>query len=155
MLNITHAKAMKNRVSIYWDFENVRVPDRAECLIDFAQSRGDLITKKVYSHWRRETSASEYALDGVGFDRIDVQEEFENSADLQLESDCLKELFSSLSPDIIILVSGDKDFAFLVRQLQRYQKQVIIFGRQGVTSYKLILLADEFHFAEELCQLVA
>lgn len=147
MLNITHASAMKNRVSIYWDFENVRVPDRAECLIDFAQSRGDLITKKVYSHWHRETPAFEYALDRVGFERIDVQGEFENSADWQLESDCLKELFSSLSSDIIILVSGDQDFAFLVRQLQRYQKQVIIFGLQNVTSYKLIRLADEFHFA--------
>lgn len=155
MLNITHAKAMKNRVSIYWDFENVKVPYQAECLIDFAQSRGDLITKKVYSHWHQETSASENALDRVGFDRIDVQGEFKNSADLQLMSDCRKELKSSLSSDIIILVSGDKDFASLVSQLQRYQKRVIIFGRQDVTNKKLSRLADEFHFAEELCQLVA
>lgn len=154
MLNITHVSAMKNRVSIYWDFENVRVPYLSECLIDFAQSRGDLITKKVYSHWWRETPAFEYALDSVGFERIDVQGEFENSADWALESDCTEELFCSLSPDIIILVSGDKDFAFLVNQLQRNRKQVIIIGRQGVTNYKLMRLADEFHFVEELCQLV-
>jgi hypothetical protein len=145
---------MKNRVSIYWDFENVRVPDQAKCLIDFAQSRGDVVTKKVYSHWRRETWAFEYALDHVGFERVDVQEEFKNSADLKLKSDCRAELLSDLSPDIIILVSGDGDFASLVSELRLCRKHVIVFGRRGVTSYKLRWLADEFYFAEQLCQLV-
>ena len=145
---------MKNRVSIYWDFENVRVPDQAKCLIDFAQSRGDVVTKKVYSHWRRETWAFEYALDHVGFERVDVQEEFKNSADLKLKSDCRAEHFSNLSHDLIILVSGDKGFASLVSELRLHRKQVIVFGRQGVTSSKLRWLADEFYFAEQLCQLV-
>jgi uncharacterized LabA/DUF88 family protein len=145
---------MKNRVSIYWDFENVRIPHQANCLIDFAQSRGDVVTKKVYSHWWRETWASEYVLDRYGFERIDVLGEFKNSADWELKSDCLAELLSDLSPDIIILVSGDKGFASLVSELQLHGKQVIVFGRVGVTSYKLIDLADEFYFAEQLCQLV-
>ncbi len=142
---------MNNRVSIYWDFENVRVPDQAKCLIDFAQSRGDVVTKKVYSHWRRETWAFEYALDHVGFERIHVWEKGTNSADRKLKSDCLAELDSSWFPDIIILVSGDGGFASLVRKLQDHGKQVIVFGRQGVTSPKLRWLVDEFYFAEQLC----
>ena len=145
---------MKNRVSISWDFENVRVPHQAKCLMDFAQSRGDVVTKKVYSHWWRETWAFKYALDHAGFERVDVQEEFKNSADWKLKFDCRAELLSDLSPDIIILVSGDKGFASLVRELRLHGKQVIVFGRRGVTSYKLIDLADEFYFAEQLCQLV-
>ncbi len=145
---------MKNRVSIYWDFENVRVPHQANCLIDFAQSRGDVVTKKVYSHWWRETRTSESVLDRYGFERIDVLEEGKNSADLKLKFDCRAELLSNLSPDVIILVSGDKGFASLVRELRLHGKQVIVFGRRDVTSYKLIGLADEFHFAEELCWLV-
>jgi hypothetical protein len=145
---------MKNRVSIYWDFENVRVPDQAECLMDFAQSRGNVVTKKVYSHWWRETRTSEYVLYRCGFERIDVWGEFKNSADWELKSDCRAELDSSWSPDIIILVSGDGGFASLVRELRLHGKQVIVFGRRGGTSPKLIWLADEFYFAQELCWLV-
>jgi uncharacterized LabA/DUF88 family protein len=73
---------------------------------------------------------------------------------LELESDCRAELDSSWSPDIIILVSGDGDFAPLVGELQLHGKQVIVFGRRGGTSPKLIWLADEFYFAQELCSLV-
>lgn len=145
---------MNNRVYSYWDFENVRVPHQAKCLMDFAQSRGDVVTNKVYSHWWRETLTSKYVLDRYGFERIDVLGEFKNSADLKLKSDCRAELLSDLSPDVIILVSGDKGFASLVRELRLQGKQVIVFGRQGVTSRKLRWLADEFYFVEELCRLV-
>ncbi len=148
------ANELKLGVAIYWDFENVRVPHQAKCLIDFAQSIGNVVTKKVYSHWWRETWLSKGELDRYGFERIDVLEEGKNSADLKLKSDCRAELLSNLPPDIIILVSGDGGFASLVRELDFYEKKVIIFGRRDVTSYKLIGLADEFHFAEELCWLV-
>ncbi len=130
----------------------MQIHQQAKCLIDFAQSRGDVVTKKVYSHWWRETWAFKYALDHVSFERVDVQEEFKNSADLKLKSDCRAELLSDLSPDIIILVSGDGDFASLVSELRLCRKQVIVFGRQGVTSRKLKKLANESHFAEELCR---
>jgi hypothetical protein len=150
----TPTNELNSSVAIYWDFENVRIPNQVKCLIDFARSRGDVVTKKVYSHWWRETWHSKCELYRYGFERVDVQEEFKNSADLKLKSDCLAELLSSLSPDIIILVSGDKGFASLVRELRLHGKQVIVFGRRGVTSYKLIDLADKFYFAEQLCQLV-
>ncbi len=147
----TPTNELKLGVAIYWDFENVRVPHQAKCLIDFAHLRGDVVTKKVYSHWWRETWLSKGELDRYGFERIDVKEEFRDSADLKLKFDCRAELLSNLSPDVIILVSGDKGFASLVRELRLHGKQVIVFGRRDVTSYKLIGLADEFHFAEELC----
>ncbi len=150
----TPANELKLGVAIYWDFENVRVPHQAKWLMDFAQSRGDVVTQKVYSHWRRETGISRCKLDRYGFERIDVLEEGKNSADLKLKSDCRAELLSNLSPDIIILVSGDGDFTSLVRELGFYGKKVIVVGRRGVTSDKLINRANEFHFAEELYQLV-
>lgn len=150
----TPTNELKLAVAIYWDFENVRVPYQAKCLIDFAQSRGNVVTKKVYSHWWRETWHSKCELYRYGFEQIDVLEEGKNSADWQLKYDSIKELLSQLSPDIIILVSGDKGFAPLVRVLQDKGKRVIVFGRQDVTSYKLRCLADEFYFAEQLCLLV-
>ncbi len=150
----TRKNELKLTVAIYWDFENVRIPHQAKCLIDFAQSRGNVVTKKVYSHWCRETWTSKCELDHYGFEQVDVLEEGKNSADWQLKYDCIKELLSQLSPDIIILVSGDKGFAPLVGVLQDKRKRVIVFGRQGVTSRKLKKLANEFHFAEELCRLV-
>ncbi len=145
---------MNNRVSIYWDFENGRVPHQAECLMDFAQSRGDVVTKKVYSHWWRETSKSKHVLARCGFERIHVWEKGKNSADRKLKSDCLAELDSSWSSDIIIIVSGDGGFASLVRELQLHGKQVIVFGRQDVTSRKLERWANELYSAEDLYWLV-
>jgi hypothetical protein len=145
---------MNNRVSIYWDFENVRVPHQALSLMDFAQSRGDVDTNKVYSHWSRETSKSKYVLDRCGFERIHVWEKGKNSADRKLKSDCLAELDSSWSSDIIIIVSGDGGFASLVRELQLHGKQVIVFGRQDVTSRKLERWANELYSAEDLWWLV-
>lgn len=151
----TRTNELKRTVAIYWDFENVRVPNQAKCLIDFAQSKGNVVIQKVYSHWWRETWTSRCELYRYGFEQIDVLEEGKNSADRQLKYDCIKGFFTQLSPDIIILVSGDKGFAPLVDVLQDKGKRVIVFGRQGVTSRKLKKLANEFYFAEQLCQLVA
>ena len=123
--------------------------------MDFAQSRGDVDTNKVYSHWSQETSKSKYVLDRCGFERIHVWEKGKNSADRKLKSDCLAELDSSWSSDIIIIVSGDGGFASLVRELQLHEKQVIVFGRQDVTSRKLQRWANELYSAEDLCQLVS
>jgi hypothetical protein len=126
---------MKNRVSIYWDFENVPAPHQAKYLMDFAQSRGDVVTNKVYSHWSRETRNSKCVLDRCGFERIHVLEKGTNSADRKLKSDCLAELDTSWFPDIIILVSADGGFASLVRKLQ-----VSIFNRTGKVNTALVVI---------------
>lgn len=144
---------MNNGVGLHWDYQNVPVARQAPCLMDFAQSRGYVVTNKVYSHWFRETRKSQDVLERCGFELIHVWEEGRNSADRELKSDCLAELDSSWSPDIIILGSGDGGFASLVRKLQLCRKYVIVFGRRGGTSDKLIDLADEFYFADELCWL--
>lgn len=70
-------------------------------------------------------------------------------------ADCLEDVDNKLSPDLVILVSGDGDFVKLVSTLQKLGKNVIVFGQRGNVKQKLKELADEFHFVDELSQLVA
>ncbi|WP_199348833.1 NYN domain-containing protein [Microcoleus sp. FACHB-SPT15] len=51
--------------------------------------------------------------------------------------------------NIVILVSGDGDFANLVRELQDKGKKVIIFAQPQV-SQKLIILANEFYLVSQI-----
>ena len=137
-------------VAIYWDFENLRIPrrqvpwlkDLPQWLKDLAQSRGCLVSRKVYSHWQPTTEKYKHILENRDFEVIDVKEKGKNSVDRQLESECRQEFNSDLAPDILILVSGDKKYIPLVRDLQGLGKQVIIVGPLRRTNYELISLAE-------------
>ena len=141
-------------VAIYWDFENVRLESYPiKCLIGWAQSKGRLVTQKVYSHWGKEHQRFKVILDRHGFQQIDVLEERKNSADMKLKYECREELFSDNSPNIFIIISGDGGFASLVKELQSQGKYVIGVGWRNTSKQTLIDRANEFHFAEELGKL--
>jgi uncharacterized LabA/DUF88 family protein len=48
--------------------------------------------------------------------------------------------------DVLILVSGDGDFGYLVQALDRLGKKIIILGVGGFTSYELHQEADNYYF---------
>lgn len=146
----------KDFIAIYCDLQNVYSTQvHANLLLDFAKSKGRLIGKNVYynSHSKSQNSAK-YALESIGFKCVDVPCVIKNSADNQLMADCLEDIDNNMSPDIVILVSGDGDFAKLVRTLQKLGKKVIVFAQRGNVKQKLRELADEFYFVDELPKLV-
>lgn len=121
----------------------------------FCQRKGSLISRKVYynSLFENQASAKEY-LQRIGFKCEDVTCSLKNSADNQLKSDLIDDVYNNQSPDIFILVSGDGDFANPVQFLQDKDKNVIIFSQRGNVKQRLKNLANEFHFVDELPQLV-
>jgi NYN domain len=78
----------------------------------------------------------------------------QNQKDNQMIADCIKDIHSNSSPDIVIIVSGDGDFVPLVKTLHELDKKVIILAQRGNVKQKLKQLADEFHFLDTLPQLV-
>lgn len=142
---------MKLPISIYVDSQNVYLSeDLGILLLAFAKSIGRLIDAKVYynSLCLNQASAME-KLKNFGFKYIDVPCPLKNSADNQLIADCIKD-----AKDIVILVSGDGDFANLVINQQYLGKKVIVFANRGNVKQRMKELADEFHFIDELPELV-
>jgi len=144
-------------VSLYWDLQNVySMQGQANLLLDFASSKGRLDCKRVYyNSQHKNQAAAKNNLDSLGFNCLDVPCSLKNSADHRLIADCISRVALKPSPDIIILVLGDRDFAGLICVLRSLGKKVIIFAQRGSESKKLIKIACEFHFVEELPQLVA
>lgn len=144
------------KVFIYCDFQNVYLSQElATSLLVFANSRGILISQKVYynSLFENQANAKEN-LKHLGFKCEDVTCSLKNSADNQLKSDLIDDVYNNQCPDIVILVSGDGDFASSVLFLQDKGKNVIIFARKGNVKQKLKELANEFYFIDEISQLV-
>ncbi|MHC5827666.1 MAG: NYN domain-containing protein, partial [Nostoc sp.] len=144
------------KVGIYCDFQNVYLSqEQASLLLAFAITKGSLISRIVYynSLFENQASAKEN-FQRIGFKCEDVTCSLKNSADNQLKSDLIDDVYNNQSPDIFILVSGDGDFANPVKFLQDKDKNVIIFAQRGNVKQKLKERADEFHFVDELPQLV-
>ena len=142
--------AQKNLVSLYWDWQNVRVSShQAKCLLNFASVQGDLYIKKVYAYWRRENQRIEEALYNLSFDCLNIPSFTKNSVDRKLIADCKLEVLNNSAINIVILISGDGDFASLVRELKGKDKKVIIFA-QTQASKKLISLANKSYSVSQI-----
>ena len=78
---------------------------------------------------------------------------------MQINNWCLTVSKSSTkpSPDIIVLVLADRDFAGLITVLKALGITVIVFARRKSASQKLINLVgeDNFHYVDELSSLCA
>jgi len=146
-------------VSIYCDLQNVlSIKNQANFLLAFAQSKGRIDCKSLYYNSQHQNQASaKDNLKSVGFNCVDVPSDLKNSADNQLIADCIKRVALKPSPDRIIFVLGDRDFAGLICVLHSLGKKVIIFAQRGSASQTLIKLVgnDNFYFVDELPQLVS
>lgn len=143
-------------VGVYVDLQNVlSIKNKANLLLDFAKSKGDVIWKNVYYNSQCQHQISIHKkLKSLSFDCVDVPCPLKNSADNQLKSDLIDATEGNRTADIFILVSGDGDFANSVRLLQKLNKKVIVFAQRGNVKQKLIELANDFHFVDELPKLI-
>ncbi|UNU24995.1 NYN domain-containing protein [Microcoleus vaginatus] len=152
-------KSQFQRVAILWDGQNVHLKqNEAALLVDFAKSKGRLDCPKFYYNSQKENQVDDKnRLENLGFQGLDVPYSDPDSADKQLVFDCIKRVAIKPSPEIIILVSGDRDFAGLITVLMALGKTVIVFARRQSANEKLINLVgeDNFHDVDELSSLCA
>ena len=147
----------KTLVSFYWDCQNVRVSlNQANCLLNFASTQGIVVIKRAYAYWLHENQSFEKALYELDFECINIASFKPNSLDHKLIADCKSTVLNNPDIEIVILVSGDGDFANLVRELKTKGKKVIVFAQSQV-SQKLTKLADEFYLVSKIpfCEQVA
>ncbi|MEG5000600.1 NYN domain-containing protein [Microcoleus sp. B4-D4] len=152
-------KSQSQPVAILWDGQNVQLKQKeAELLVDFAKSKGRLDCKNFYYNSQHKNQVdNKNRAEKLGFKGIDVPDRDKNSADKQLVFDCTQLFAVKPSPAIIILVSGDRDFAGLITILIALGKTVIVFARRQSARTQLINLVGEnnFHDVDELPSLCA
>jgi hypothetical protein len=152
-------KSQSQRVAMFLDSQNVYLNQKqAELLVAFAKSKGRLEPpKNYYNSQKKNQLTDKIRLEKLGFPGVDVPDSGKNSADKQLVFDCIKRVAIKPSPDIIILVLGDRDFAGLITVLKALGITVIVFARRKSASKKLINLVgeDNFHYVDELSSLCA
>ncbi len=152
----TQQKQQKLLVSIYWDLQNIFLNhEQVNLFLAFIKSKGQIIDKKVYYNSLCLNQAYEKKnLQSFGFHCIDVPCILKNSADNQIKSDLIDDVNKEQSPNIVILVSGDGDFANSVSVLRQLGKKVVVIARKGNLKKQLKELADETFFVDDLCELL-
>lgn len=152
-------KSQSQRVAMFWDTQNVYLnQNQAELLLAIAQSKGRLEPPKFYYNSQHKNQVNyKNRLEKLGCIGVDVRDSGKNSLDKQLVFDCSKRFAIKPSPYLIILVSGDRDFAGLITVLMALGKTVIVFARRKSANEKLIKLVgeDNFHDVDKLSSLCA
>jgi NYN domain len=146
----------KLTVSLYVDNQNVKLNlELANLLLVFAKIQGIVKQAKIYDFWPNNgKNAVLENLANLGFQCISVTSPIKDCADYQLVFDSLSDFDANGWPDLVILVSGDGDFCPFGNHLKKIGIKTIIFARKGNVKKQLMDLADEFHFLDELPELV-
>jgi|GEM_PF-734740 len=148
-------------VYLAWDLQNVKVklrqmPILGKKLLELVASKGRLDKAIVYYNSQHENQlAAQKTLESLGIKGRDVPSSLENSADNELIVGVINRVARKLSPDILILVLGDRDYAGLICLLKALPKKItiIIVARKGNVSQKIIDIADEFYYVEKILNL--
>ncbi|MEE2644358.1 MAG: NYN domain-containing protein, partial [Myxococcota bacterium] len=153
------------QVALFIDFENLiyglnqeHGEQRAyelfsiQPLLELARAHGQLCEIRAYADWRmKAVNRFQSQLYQVGTELVHVLGRFgKNSVDMKMAVDLTELAVSRTRPELIILVSGDRDFIHVLRCLKRYGRQIIGVAPRGAWSEDLRLLCESFHHYESL-----
>ena len=76
--------------------------------------------------------------------------EHKNTADIQLAVDAFEMVFSSVRPDTVVIVGGDRDYVPLVQKLKRYGVFVMGIGVEAGVSRVLVEACDSYVYYDHI-----
>lgn len=128
-------------VVVFADCQNVgSLFDHRQAVLAFVEQFGSVPLLWAYDYWRKMKPRRELQLQADGWQTIDVPTQTKNALDEQLIRDCGR-IGGQPFVEVVVLISGDKDFVPLVKWLISQNKQVIIIGRRNHVNQKLRILA--------------
>lgn len=153
---------MSGQVAVLIDFENlVRGSGEdesidCEVLIRLAEEYGRVLVANAYADWRWK-DVNQYQLDLVrlGVDLVHVFGKtgyggFKNAVDVKMAVDAVSSISSMPHLDTYVIVSGDRDFIHLLKELRRHGKMVIGVSPSKAASNDFAALCDRFVRYESL-----
>lgn len=149
---------MSNQIAVFIDFENVAVWAEQEFLdfeltplIEYLQSRGPVVIKRVYGDWSRFSHYREELMNNsVDLIQIYSVRAGKNRADIRMALDAMETAITREQIGTFVIVSGDSDFGPLVAKLREYSRYTLGIGPRDVTHPLLIKACDEFIYLESI-----
>lgn len=119
------------KVAVFIDAENISYK-QADKIFDEAKAFGDVILKKIYGDWSKESLKP--WKDVIAKYSLVAEQQFtfakgKNSCDIALMIQAICAVFEN-NIDVFCLATSDSDFTRLVQVLQERQKTVVGFGRK-------------------------
>ncbi len=147
---------MSNQIAVFIDFENVALWAEQEFidfeltpLIEYLQSRGPVVMKRVYGDWSRFSHYREELMNNsVDLVQIYSVRAGKNRADIRMALDAMETAITRPQIQTFVVVSGDSDFGPLVAKLREYSRYTLGIGPRDVTHPLLIKACDEFIYLE-------
>jgi uncharacterized LabA/DUF88 family protein len=147
---------MSNQIAVFIDFENVALWAEQEFLdfeltplIEYLQSRGPVVLKRVYGDWSRFFRYRDDLMNNaVDLVQIYSVRAGKNRADIRLALDAMETAINRPQIQTFVIVSGDSDFGPLVSKLREYGRYTLGIGPRDVTHPLLIKACDEFLYLE-------
>ncbi len=149
---------MSNQIAVFIDFENIALWAEQEfldfeltSLMEYLQSRGPLVIKRVYGDWSRFSHYREELMNNsVDLIQIYSVRAGKNRADIRMALDALETAITRTQIQTFVIVSGDSDFGPLVTKLREYSRYTLGIGPRDVTHPLLIKACDEFIYLESI-----
>ncbi len=147
---------MVNQIAVFIDFENVALWAEQEFLdfeltplMEYLQSRGPVVIKRVYGDWSRFFRYRDDLMNNaVDLIQIYSVRAGKNRADIRLALDAMETAINRPQIQTFVIVSGDSDFGPLVAKLREYGRYTLGIGPRDVTHPLLIKACDEFLYLE-------
>jgi uncharacterized LabA/DUF88 family protein len=147
---------MSNQIAVFIDFENVALWAEQEFidfeltpLMEYLQSRGPVVIKRVYGDWSRFSHYREELMNNsVDLIQIYSVRAGKNRADIRMALDAIETAITRPQIQTFVVVSGDSDFGPLVSKLREYGRYTLGIGPREVTHPLLIKACDEFIYLE-------
>ena len=128
--------SMENQVALLIDFENlVRSVDEedidCEAVFRLADEYGRVLVANAYADWRfKDVNQYQTDLYGLGIELVHVLgrrqgTHIKNAVDVKMAVDAVSLMSSLAHIDIYVIVSGDRDFIHVLKELRRHGKTVI------------------------------
>jgi len=147
---------VSNQIAVFIDFENVALWAEQEFidleltpLMEYLQSRGPVVIKRVYGDWSRFSHYREELMNNsVDLVQIYSVRAGKNRADIRMALDAIETAITRPQIQTFVIVSGDSDFGPLVTKLREYSRYTLGIGPREVTHPLLIKACDEFIYLE-------
>ena len=133
---------------------NVGIPGYTyDVLVEVASKAGQMVLGRVYLVTDRSSAGMLHKFFEFGIEPVYApeyktgdDEKRKSLADPMMVCDIMQTLYERPFIKTFVIVSGDKDFIPLLRQIAKHGKRAIVIGVEGSTSYPLIKECDRLHF---------
>ena len=156
------------RVALFIDVDNLFIsaqnaglPFSLDLVINRVRQEGTLMSARAYADWSNQhlrpvlSDFRQQAIEQVHLPTTTPggAGDVKNTADIQLALDALEMVFSRVSPETVVIASGDRDFVPLVQKLKRYGTHVIGMAVENSVSPVLAQACNSFVYYDTLLPL--